>query len=328
MQQPPSDKGPAGEGTQPKRGRPRKSEAEREAEKERRIPTSFQGRMKFRPGDPHALDTEFREARNLQALIIEQIGQINGQLTGLMEQDDPGAAISAEENALKAFLWDTYKEHKHRDHIIAVFLAMRRRRLQSRLEAAYSALEICKDLLTPDDKILQELRCALHKEPEEEQAAQVEQEKGDEQAPASEEEEAQQQEPGDNEPPQITEQHIFGNAPALRQQLAQFDERVKLIRGAISEGIGWFEEFYVKKWRANPEALAYVARKEPIPEGVPLSVPYLCGPYLKYRWRESGYGPIYTISMGRIPDDELAAAEQWANITQQEEDSSNPWPNL
>jgi hypothetical protein len=305
-----------------KRGRPRKSQAEREAEKERRIPLSFEGRMKFRPGDPHALNVEFREAQNLHTLIMEQIAQINGQLTGLVGQGDPGAAISAEENALKAFLWQEYREHKHRDHIIAVFVAMRRRRLQSRLEAAHAALEIAADLLTPDDKILQELRRALHKEPAQEQATQQEQ-------PEGEGEEEAQQGPGDDRhrPPQITAKHIFGNAPVLRQQLAQFDERVKLIRGTISEGIGWFEEFYVEKWRANPEALAYVARHELVPEDVPLSVPYLCGPYLKYRWRESGYGPIYTISMGRIPDDELAAAEQWASITQQDDDGE-PWPDV
>src|SRR6266536_1133730 len=319
--QPPSDKGDNQAGRPPKRkrGRPGKTPEQREREKkERRIPLSYEGRMKFRPGDPHALDVEFREARNLRALIIEQINQLNGLLTDLVGQDDPGAAISAEENALKAFLWDVYKEHKHRDHIIASFLAMRRKRLYSRLQAAYMALEVAAELLTPDDIILKELRRVLYKEPAGKQAAQVEQQE--------EGNGAETQQEQDDQPPKITDKHIYGNAPALRQQLATFDQRIKAIRSTISEGIGWFEEFYIQKWRTNPEALTYIARGEPLPKDVPEVISYLLGPYLKYRWRESGHGPIYTISMGRIPADELAAARQWASITQ--EDGSEPWPNV
>jgi hypothetical protein len=57
-----------------RRGRPPKTPEQRRQEQERRIPPSFAGRLKFRPGDPHALDVQIKEARNYRALIREQIG--------------------------------------------------------------------------------------------------------------------------------------------------------------------------------------------------------------------------------------------------------------
>src|SRR6266700_3861903 len=125
-----------------KRGRPSMTEEERRQVEEPRIDASFEGRYKFRPGMPHTLDVQLKEARNYRALITEQLGQLSRTLDGLESQDDPGEQISREENALKEFLWHHYQRHKHRDHILATFLAVRRQRLLARLEAAHNALEL------------------------------------------------------------------------------------------------------------------------------------------------------------------------------------------
>src|SRR5579871_1780626 len=108
------------------------------------------------------------------------------------------SALGLEENALRAFLWQRYQGHKHRDHILASFLAMRRRRLYARLQAARSALEIAKELLTPDDTILRDLLRVLH-QPEEPRAGK----------PVLAEEAQESQ--SDEQPTPITDRHIYGD---------------------------------------------------------------------------------------------------------------------
>jgi len=145
--QPPTKKGSG--------GRPR-----RQAQ-ERRIEPSFQGRLAFRPGFPHALDDQIKEARNYRLLLTEQIRQLQTLLAELEQLDDPGAQMSREENALKTFLWQNYQDHKHRDHILATFLGIRRKRLLERLQAAQAAIELVRDFLAPDHRIVQELQQAI-----------------------------------------------------------------------------------------------------------------------------------------------------------------------
>ena len=155
----PTRKPGPGKPDQPKRGRPPRTLEQREAAKERRITQSVKGRLKFRPGDKHALDVQMKEARNYRALIAAQLESLQATQAALNELDDPGVMVSREEHALKAFLWEEYQEHKHRDHIAATFLAIRRQRLLARLQAANDALQIARDLLTPNDTLVARLAC-------------------------------------------------------------------------------------------------------------------------------------------------------------------------
>jgi len=265
-------------------GRPRRQV------QERRIETSFTGRLKFRPGFPHALDDQIREARNYRFLLAEQVSQLQTLLAELEQLDDPGAQMSQEENALKAFLWETYQDHKHRDHILATFLGIRRKRLLERLQAAQVAIELARDFFAPDHRIVQELQQAI------EQARQPQ--------------EVSKQDEGEEGPQpferQVNHRHIYGDAEHTRIQLAQFDVLVKQMRSTITSGIGWFEEFYVSKQRLSVAARAYMRAGKDVPEDVEMFEDVLYGPYLKYRWREEGSkrAAIYTVQLGLIPDEE------------------------
>ena len=260
---------------------------------ERRIKTSYKGRLMFRPGDKHVLDDQIREARNYQLLLTEQISSLQALLAEVEPLGEPSAQMSQEENALKAFLWETYRDHKHRDHIVATFLALRRKRLLERMQAAQVALEVARDFLAPDHRILQEVQQAI------------------EQARQSQGQGAQKQ---DEEPQplahQVTHRHIYGDAERTRMQLAQFDELVKQMRSTITSGSGWFEEFYVTKQRISLAARGYMKEGKAIPEDVPFFEDVLYGPYLKYRWREEGSkrAAMYTVQLGRIPDEERSTS--------------------
>jgi len=344
-----------GEAAQPrrKRGRPPKTPEQRHQDQERRIPASFKGRLKFRPGDPHALDVQLKEARNFRLLIMEQISQLHRMLTELESQDDLSVQISREEGALKAFLWETYREHKHRDHILASFIAIRRQRLLARLEAARNALELARELLAPDDRILRDLRHAVEQakahareqarqplQPDRQEAVHQEELEDHRQAPAEstqdeqqtaepeEEIAADQQEAAAEASTTVDHRHIYGDADALRAQLTAFDERVKQMRAAISAGVGWFEEYYIYKERLTYEARQYIIQGKEPPEGIQLTETVVYGPYLKWRIRESGIknAPIITVQMGRIPDDELIAEARRA--AQGDQEKGEPWPPL
>jgi hypothetical protein len=71
-------------------------------------------------------------------------------------------------------------------------------------------------------------------------------------------------------------------------------------------------------------------RGEKPPEDVQLTETVAYGPYLKWRIRESGIkgAPIVTVQMGLIPDDELAAAKQWAEILGLDGDDNDAWPQV
>lgn len=92
---------------------------------------------------------------------MAQVEQLQATHAALDALDDPGVLISQEENARKAFLWETYRGHKHRDHIAATFLAIRRQRLLARLQAATDALQIATDLLQPGEMLFQDMRRAV-----------------------------------------------------------------------------------------------------------------------------------------------------------------------
>jgi hypothetical protein len=278
--------------------------------------------MAFRPGAEHKLDVQEREARNYRALLTEQLNKLQKIQAELNTMDDPGVLVSREEAALKSFLWEMYRDHKHRDHIAATFLAIRRARLLARFEAAAAALEMAADLLRPDDMLLKELRAAVSHQQQEAERRKLQLVT---QPPSQGNKEDQEQ----KGPPQIDSRHIYGDQARARARLAEFDAQAAQMRSAISPAIGWFEEFYVKKTRYTAQAREYLKRDKPIPDDVQALEDVWYGPYLKYRWQEITSGPQYTIQMGLIPADERAAAEQWAAILGEERDEDRaPWPLL
>ncbi len=325
---------------QPRRaGRPARSAEEREAAKERRIPRSQEGRLKFRQGDPHALDVQIREARNYRHLITEKLAQLQAIVSDLDNpQDDPSASISDQESALKSFLWTTYQEHKHREHILATFLAIRRARLLAKLDAAAAALQVAADLLAPDDTLLAELQAAVEHQRQEAARQRPQKPRTSDQPDQAQEQPAQsaalvrvygpdeasiqtqldaiRTEREQNQAPAIDYRHIYGDSQAARDRLAEFESQAAEIRAAISPARGWYEEFYIEKVRLSREALKYLKKGQELPPGVELFEGVIYGPYLKYRWQEETGGPAYTIQMGITPEGSS------------QDEGGVPWPNL
>lgn len=310
-----------------RRGRPPRSQAQREQAKQRRIPKSGKGRLKFIPGLPHVMDGEIQEARRLREQLLEELTQISKSIAALDQADDPGQEIGAEERALKQFLWQTYRDHKHRDHIPAVFLSLRRRRLITRLRAARVALEMASDLLEPDERILDELRAAVDYQQRVETiiasmrkpkaaALKVLGQDQDDIRVQLEAYEYQAREAAST----IDHRHIYGDASDTKRQLERFDSQVRQMRGALTLGIGWFEQYYIYRIHLTREAKKYLARDEEIPPDVMKYEGMVYGPYLKYRWQEGG--PEYTVQMGRIP------AEKWSDAQEPEIEGDTPWPSL
>ncbi|GHO88246.1 hypothetical protein [Dictyobacter formicarum] len=331
-----------GDGQPPHRrrpGRPRRTPEQLDIAKERRIPRSQKGRLKFRPGDAHALDIQMQEARNYRHLIAAKVEQLQALVAALdASQDDPGVAMSEQEAALKSFLWTVYADHKHRDHILATFLAIRRARLLAKLEAAGTALEMAASLLAPDEHLFAELRAAVEQQRQEAASMRPpaptrQDENGEHQTAAllrvtgpteetvRDQLDAIRAEYQDNPIKRIDHRHIYGDSQAARRQLDAFNAHIKTIRAAISPAIGWFESFYIEKVRLSQEARAYLRKGKDIPPGVDLFEGIIYGPYLKYRWQEESDGAQYTIQMGRIdgrsPQDE-----------EKQERGSEPWPSL
>jgi hypothetical protein len=264
---------------------------------QRRLRQSKKGRLKFQPGDKHTLDDQLKEARNYRLLIAEQISQLRQVLADLGDLSQLDEQTRAEDEALKTFLWDKYREHKHRDHILATFLIARRKHRLERLQAAEAATRLLREFLVPDDALLQELQQAIELM------------------------EAQQPPQRDREGPEESRINYrrIGDPGTTKARMTDFDEEVRQMRAAISQGTGWFEVFWIEKFRLTREARQYMKQGKEIPESVALFEPVMYGPYLKYRWREEGNAkaPIYTIQMSLV-EDEVA----------EEEEEQPPWPNL
>ena len=240
---------------------------------------------------------QFKEARQAKEQLNEQLEQFAKELATLVALKDQAARVAAEEQALRQFLSERFKDYFHQDHLEATFLGLRRKRTTARLQAAQAALQLVQDLLAPDP-FLEELQTLLR-----------------EYDPKNE---------------HIESAQLTGNAQAARDQLAQFDVRLQEIRSAISRGNGWIETFSIKKpglkpaifqlayafWQerekgtpvppellkeVHPEIVECLREQKLIPhrlkEEATTETSY--GPYFKYRWRE-GNSPIYTISLGRI----------------------------
>lgn len=237
-------------------------------DKQRKIEPSFAGRLKFLPGDDHPLDVMITEAQQLWKQVGDGLGKAVEQLERLDRMGDPTAALEGEDQALQQVIRGRYRDHKHRDHILAVFMSLYRRRLLARLAAAQEALALAEELLSPDDALRQSLQQALGIDPME---------------------------------ADIGRADLVGNAHTVKARLSRSDERLQTIRRGLTLGNGWLERFFVTRTRLKPEFLRKSRRDRPGQEGEDPFETVTYGPYLKYRWRD-GAGPKYTISMGLIPD--------------------------
>ena len=234
---------------------------------QRKIEPSYKGRLRFLPGDDHPLDVMLGVAQQLLEQVRERLEGVVGTLDVMNQAGDPLTSMLAEDQALQQVIRRRYAEHKHRDHILATFMALYRKRLLARLQAAQAALDLAKEFLSPENTFLENVQQALATE-----------------SPPADPGQAQ----------------LVGEPLRVKGQLKSYEERLQTIRKAITAGNGWFETFFVTRTRLKPEFRELARRRQPFPEGGDPYETVTYGPYLKYRWRE-GQGPIYTISMGLIP---------------------------
>ncbi|EFH79649.1 hypothetical protein [Ktedonobacter racemifer] len=299
-----------------KRGRPRKWTRE-----QRRIEPVGEGRMSFKPGDPHPMDAQIEEAGQLREAITQQLEQLQGLVHDLAQLDDPGAAISREEQAISKLLWRMYGTRKHREHILATFIAARRRRLLQRLQAAEAALEQARAFLTADAGLLPLLQqtiaqaqahaLALHGPPPPVPGEAP----GTQEGEATEKEAQEQAAPPEEQPdPQAEQRHALmqsasggDDATTTRAALAAYEERARIMRNAIGDARGSFEWYYIPKPKVRTrEAAELLARGEALPEGMQEfeeeEEPGVWGPYLRYRWWEGK--ERYSIGLGHVRGDD------------------------
>jgi hypothetical protein len=261
----------------------------------------------------------------------EAIIQVNQQLSQMAQIDYPLLHLSAEEKPLKEFLWHTYKELKHREHVLAVFLAIRRRRMLARLQIAHQALQMAQSLLEPDQQLLVDLQLAvdrqrqaetfmqMHRKPKQE-AVRIKGLSDSEVRAQLNQLEEQAREAGQN----IDHRHIYGDTISVHRQIAAFEQQLHQVRDLVDQGIGWFEEYYISRVQLTREARKYLVLGEDVPEHVLKYEGLIYGPYLKYRWQEAG-SPIYTLQMGRIPHDEINVFEVRPEDL---EPDQTPWPEI
>jgi hypothetical protein len=235
---------------------------------QRKIEPSYKGRLRFLPGDDHPLDVMLGEAQLLLEQIRGALEGVVGTLDEMNQAGDPLTSTLAEDQTLQQFIRRRYAEHKHRDHILATFMALYRKRLLARLQAAQAALDLAREFLSPDNTFLENVQQAL----------------------------------ATGSPPADPRQaQLVGEPLRVKGNLKRYEERLQTIRKAITAGNGWFETFFVTRTRLKPKFRELARRRQPFPEGEDPYETVSYGPYLKYRWRE-GQGPIYTISMGLIPN--------------------------
>src|SRR6266566_8853855 len=263
---------------------------------QRRIPASGEGRLRFQQGDPHALDVQLDEARNVNAQLGNTAAQLPELLTALEEFHQVPARLAAEDEALATFLGEHYSDRKHVEHIRATLMIFRRKRALARLQAAESALRLAQELFAPDPLIPRLV-------------------------------ELLQAGPGPVARAEIDREQLTGSPRLLDEQINQVKDRLREIQAALGQGNGWIDIQYVRRERVRPIVVQYIialnkqrddgtpvpveleheiepelaaviqARKE-IPEHLESQVyeTVSYGPYPFFRWRE-GKGPIYAVSL-------------------------------
>jgi hypothetical protein len=99
-------------------------ESKRPGQGKRRIPASSVGRLRFQQGDPHALDVQLDEARNVNEQLAATAAQLSELLAALGEFQQLPVRLAEEDEALARFLSEHYSDRKHVDHIRATLLIL------------------------------------------------------------------------------------------------------------------------------------------------------------------------------------------------------------
>jgi hypothetical protein len=276
-----------------KRGRPEKPKAER------RIKSSSEGRLRFKQGDPHALDVQLDEARRVGQQLTAAAEPLPALVASLEEYQQAPARLAAEDEDLAAFLGEHYSDRKHVDHIQATLMIFRRKRALARIQAAEAALRLAQELLAPDPLIPRLV-------------------------------ELLQAGPGPTARAKVDREQLTGSPRLLDEQLDQVKNHLHEIQAAFAQGNGWIEMQYIKRERVRQIIVQYViALNKQRDDGTPVppalereidpvlanvikqrrEIPeeleplvyetYSYGPYPFFRWRE-GKGPIYAISLADV----------------------------
>lgn len=104
-----------------------------------------------------------QESRRRREELTTELEALNQHIGDLAMMDDLSAQLSHEELTLKRYIWEHFKDVKHRDHLVATLLAQHRQRRLIRFQAARAALELAADFLQPDEALLHDLQQAQEK---------------------------------------------------------------------------------------------------------------------------------------------------------------------
>jgi hypothetical protein len=181
-----------------------------EAKKERRIPKSGEGRLRYQRGDPHALNVQTKEARRVAEQLSDAAQQVPELLAGLQEHQQVPERLVAEDEALAVFLLGHYAKRKHVDHIQETLLIFRRKRALARIQAAQVALALAQELLAPDP-LIPDLIALL------------------------------QAGSGPMFQAEVDRERLTGSPRLLDTQLVEVKERLHIIQAALTQGNGWIE---------------------------------------------------------------------------------------
>ncbi|GCF11201.1 hypothetical protein [Dictyobacter arantiisoli] len=277
----------------------------------RKIEESKTGRVWWRPGEPHPLDTldaELSDLRDhlpteIEALLLaaHQTQQHLETLQQLEQADDPMEAFTAADHLASRAVVERFHNRKHEHHLRTIFAIQRRKRLLGRLQAIRAALDLANGLLSEDETLSDEFlstwreKTAKPEEPAPEHRMELELELTAESEPPEldpTELEPVEPEPVEPEPVAVEEiqeevlsreelrvHHLdepltplVGSVEQSRQLLRDFEAKLPALRSGLVAGNGWIEIFHVPKRHYKKEVVAYSsAWAKHLEHGRPLS---------------------------------------------------------
>lgn len=255
----------------------------------RKLETIHRGRVYWKPGEAHPLDTLNKEVSTIKAQLPGLLGELlstaqqtvtrlNGILEAASESDDLTALFSQADHQAHQIIVERFRDRKHYHHLHAAFSLQRYKRLLGRLQTIHAALTLANDLLNAEETLSQEFLSAWRQSQKEEALP-------EEQQPEETPLETQEQ----KEAPTREEKRLIGLDKPLsdiissvdqsRQILKDFEARLPELRRQLSTGQGWIEIFYVPKRHYKHEVIEYYhalrawdKKKIPIPPEIDKAV--------------------------------------------------------
>lgn len=123
---------------------------------DRKFARSLTGRLRWEPGDPHALDRLFADAQIAERTLRETLTTLQQRLAAFPQQEAVAAPetlqahMTAAETKVEEEAWAKLRTRKHYHHAQALLAYLRRHQLTARLQAAAAAVELASSLLTPE----------------------------------------------------------------------------------------------------------------------------------------------------------------------------------